>query len=128
MRFDVFCMVTRPAGCGERSCWSRAAGLAAGSDPGGGALACGAPRVLNSTPAEAVVSLATIVLLMKFTFSASWSETPPPSQPATLLVMMLLVTVTPYHSVGVSGKRLTSVPLTSGGGYRRRCRFRPCCP
>ena len=77
-----------------------------------GALAKGAPRVLNSTPAVAVESFDAIVLFTRLTFSASCSDTPAPSQPATLLVMMLLVTVTPYHRSGRFGKRGTSVPLT----------------
>ena len=45
------------------------------------------------------------MLLMKFTFRESCSDTPAPSQPATLLAMMLLVTLTEYHSVGFVGKR-----------------------
>src|SRR5438309_361810 len=71
----------------------------------------GAPRVLKSTPDEAVVSLDMTVLLMKSTFNASTSETPAPSQPATLLVMILLVTLTEYHCAGVVGKVTTSEPL-----------------
>src|SRR6266550_1222022 len=89
-----------------------------GSQPGGGRLTYGAPIVLNSTPEEAVVSLATTVLLMKLTFNASCSETPPPSQPATLSAMMLLVTLTPYQLLELVEKRPTSAPLTS-------CRRRP---
>ena len=57
-------------------------------------LASGAPRVLNSTPEEAVLTLEAIVLLMMSVFNASSSETPPPSQPATLLTMMLFCRVT----------------------------------
>jgi len=72
-------------------------------------LASGAPRVLNSTPDEAVVSLETIVLLTMFTANASTSEIPAPSQPATLLAMMLLVTLTEYHRSGLEGKVTTSV-------------------
>jgi len=68
--------------------------------------------VLKSTPDEAVVSLDMTVLLMKSTFNASTSETPAPSQPATLLAMILLVTLTEYHWSGVVGKRTTSPPLT----------------
>ncbi len=81
-------------------------------------LAIGAPSVLKSTPEDAVVSLSTIVLLMMFTFNASSSEIPAPSQPATLLAMMLLVTLTWYQfgtpllRVGLAGKVSTSVPLT----------------
>ena len=67
--------------------------------------------MLKSTPDEAVVSLDMTVLLMKSTFNASTSETPAPSQPATLLVMILLVTLTEYHCAGVVGKVTTSEPL-----------------
>src|SRR5664279_3026686 len=76
-----------------------------------GEPASGAPRVLNSGPAEAVLSLEMTVLLMKFTTRESTSDTPAPSQPATLLVMMLLVTVAEYHCAGVLGKLTTSVPF-----------------
>ena len=67
-------------------------------DPG--ALASGAPSVLKSTPEDAVLSLDITVLLTKFTANASCSETPAPSQPATLLAMMLLVTLIEYHRDG----------------------------
>src|SRR5260221_2672830 len=93
-------------------------GSMVGSQPGGGVLAFGAPSVLKSTPAEAVVSLDMTVLLMSLTFSASTSETPPPSQPATLFAMMLLVTVTSYQRPGFPALGATSVPLTP-------CRRRP---
>src|SRR5882724_780447 len=120
IRFGVFCIVTNPTGwkvefgagpvqlgsCG----W---VGSGCGLQPGGGTLALGAPSVLKSTPAEPVVSLEITVLLMKFTFSASCIETPPPSQPATLFAMMLLVTVTSYHLAGNTGNALTSLPLTN---------------
>src|SRR6201999_2097641 len=116
-------MLTNPAACSAEPCAQvgfavrshptgcEQVGSAAGSHPGGGVLACGAPSVLNSTPAEAVVSFEATVLLMNFTFKASCRDTPPPSQPATLFAMMLLVTVTSYHSPGLPGKRVTSVPL-----------------
>ncbi len=74
-------------------------------------LASGAPSVLNSMPAEAVVEFDTIVLLMMLTFSASSSEMPAPSQPATLLAMMLLVTFGDHHWDGVVGNATTSEPL-----------------
>ena len=74
-----------------------ASGRASATQPGGGAEELIAPSVLNSTPADAVVSFDTTVLLTKVTFSASCIDTPPPSQPATLLAMTLLVTVTSYH-------------------------------
>ncbi len=92
-------------------------------------LAKGAPTVLKSTPDEAVVSLEMIVLLMMFTFNASSREIPAPSQPATLLAMMLLVTVTLFQRAGVLGKVTTSVPLSLlQAPDRRRCRFPPRCP
>src|SRR2546429_203981 len=75
-------------------------------------LAKGAPRVLKSTPDEAVVSFDMIVLLTRFTTNASCNDTPAPSQPATLLAMILLVTLTEYHCDGFVGKRDTSAPLT----------------
>ncbi len=79
---------------------------------GGPTLACAAASVLNSTPDDAVASFETTVLLMKLTFTASCSDTPPPAQPATLLPMMLLITRTAYHLLGSLGLRCTSVPLT----------------
>src|SRR6516225_7942292 len=81
-------------------------------------LAKGAPMVLKSTPAEAVLSLDMTVLLMMLTFRASNKEIPAPSQPATLLVMMLLVTSTEFHRAGVVGKLTTSAPLVC-------CKARP---
>jgi len=75
-------------------------------------LAKGAARVLKSTPDEAVVSLEMIVLLRMFTAKASSREIPAPSQPATLLAMMLFVTSIEYHLVGCVGNVVTSVPLT----------------
>src|SRR5262249_21354335 len=63
-------------------------------------LANGAPRVLKSTPDDAVLSLDMTVLLMMFTLNASISEMPAPSQPATLLATMLLVTETSFQSNG----------------------------
>src|SRR5215469_5449185 len=77
--------------------------------------------VLNSTPDDAVLSLEMTVLLMKFTARASINETPAPSQPATLLLMMLLVSVTEFqvqlarlaleHTEAPFGKLTTSEPL-----------------
>src|SRR5207302_9233990 len=75
-------------------------------------LAKGAPRVLKSTPDEAVVCFVRMVLLTRFTTNASCNDTPAPSQPATLLAMILLVTLTEYHCDGLVGKRDTSAPLT----------------
>src|SRR6267142_2409011 len=81
--------------------------------PGGGnaAIRFGECCIV-STPAEAVVSLETTVLLMKLSFNASCIDTPPPSQPATLLAMMLLVTLMPCQKNGIVGKAMTSCPLT----------------
>src|SRR5262245_57563489 len=76
------------------------------------ALASGAPNVLKRTPAEAVVSFDMMVLLMMFTANASCNEMPPPSQPATLLTMMLLVTKGAYQLFGLVAKLITSVPFT----------------
>ena len=76
------------------------------------------------------MSLEITVLLMNFTASASCIDTPPPSHPATLLAMMLLVTVTLFHpglrkawgplviGFGPLGNATTSSPLTI-------CRRRP---
>src|SRR5882672_10706360 len=125
LRFGVFSIVTKPAGCGL--CGALASrqfgscgwpGSGVGLHPGGGADELIAPSVLNSTPADAVVSLDTTVLLMKLTFSASCIDTPPPSQPATLFAITLLVTMTPFQLFGVVGKKPTSVPLIC-------CRRRP---
>src|ERR1700674_3303784 len=82
-----------------------------GSQPGGGTVENEAPEVSKSTPADDVVSFEATVLLLKLTRTALWSETPPPVQPATLLAMMLLVTVIPYQFAGLLGLRCTSVPL-----------------
>src|SRR5579871_381620 len=87
-----------------------------------GALARGANRELNSVPEDAVASLWTIVLFTRFTMSESSNDTPAPSQPATLLAMMLFVTLTEFHwqfdtllqlvLLRASGILVTSVPLT----------------
>src|SRR5882757_6165634 len=87
--------------------------LGPGSQPGGGVDASGAPSVLKSTPADAVVSLAITVLLMNLTRNASCSETPPPSQPATLFATMLLMTVTSFQRDEFRGKAATSMPFTT---------------
>src|SRR5512139_4179517 len=129
--FGVLCIVTSPdtwlvevvTGLMQLGSCGRV-GSVVGVQPGGGTAARGAPRVLNSTPAEAVVSLEITVLLMNFTASASCIDTPPPSHPATLLAMMLLVTVTLFHpglreawgplviGFGPFGNATTSWPLT----------------
>src|SRR5215469_10898780 len=78
----------------------------------GGELLMGVPMLCVSTPEEARLSLLAMVLLMMVTLSESWSEMPAPSQPATLLTMMLLVISTLFHNFGCVGKVETSVPLT----------------
>src|SRR5258708_39851312 len=98
LRIALFWMATTPAGCGSVVVPQFAVQVCAGA---GGVLASGAPRVLNSGPAEAVVELKAIVLLMTFTAVESSSEIPAPSQPATLSAMMLFVTVTVFHCDGV---------------------------
>src|SRR5256885_917752 len=90
-------MATSPAGCGADVVPQFEVHV--GPDE----LASGAPSVLNSTPAEAVVSLEMMVLLMMFATNASCSEIPAPSQPATLSAMMLLVIFTEYQLEGVAG-------------------------
>src|ERR1700716_1129066 len=103
-------MVTKPAGCGLCGALSPrqfgfcgCVGSGVGVQPGGGADELMAPSVLKSTPADAVVSLDTTVLLTNITFNESCMDTPPPSQPATLFAMTLFVTLTSYHSLGVLG-------------------------
>src|SRR5206468_1640457 len=127
-RFGVFLMVTKPAGCGIcAALWSRQFGSCGlvvksvvGLQPGGGDEASTAPSVLKSTPADAVVSFETIVLLTMVTFRASSIDTPAPSQPATLFAMMLFWTLTPYHVIDsrLYGGVPTSLRLTC-------CRRRP---
>src|SRR5882762_1532004 len=114
VKFTVLCIIASPAGWLVELMTENPVqlGFVVGSQPGGGTLASGAPSVLKSTPAVAVESLETTVLLMNSTLTASWSETPPPVQPATLSTMMLLVTSTSCHLPGDLGLRCTSVPLT----------------
>src|SRR5271165_104316 len=69
--------------------------------------------VVKRMPAEAVVELETIVLLMMLVFRAFSSEIPPPSQPATLSAMMLLVIEGAHQLAGVLGNASTSLPLMS---------------
>jgi len=57
---------------------------------------------LKSTPDEAGGIVEMIVLLRMFTANESTSEIPAPSQPATLLAMMLLVMLTEFQLVGKS--------------------------
>src|SRR4030088_3050413 len=117
--FDVCLAVDNPAGwgfVGAKAYWQLEFcgwfGSGCGVQPGGGTFALAAPPVLKSTPAEAVESLEAMVLLMRFTLKASSNPTPPPSHPATLFTMMLLVTVTWCHMPGFVGLRCTSVPFT----------------
>src|SRR6202023_4060547 len=97
----LFWMDTMPAGCGA-DCVPQFA-----VQVGPLLLAMGAPKVLNSTPEEAVVSFDMMVLLTRLTANASCSDTPAPSQPATLLTMMLLVTLTEFQNAGCCGKATT---------------------
>src|ERR1700730_8193171 len=87
-RLDVCAMVTRPAGCGFDGRIEPTVGhpgpltpvpLRFGSQPGAGIAESEVPIAPNSTPAEAVVSFATMVLLIRFTLTASCKDTPPPS-------------------------------------------------
>src|SRR5260221_14763140 len=89
-------MLTSPAGCGVDVVICTVQKPCALVPPGGQlcVLASGAPRVLVSVPAEAVVTFEMIVLLTTCTLNASSSETPPPSHPATLLAMILLLSMT----------------------------------
>src|SRR5579862_2180578 len=87
----LFCMLTSPAGCGQDTVaplWETQLG------DGDCELASGAPRVLKSVPEDAVVSFEEIVLLISVTANESSRDIPAPSQPATLLSMMLFSTVT----------------------------------
>jgi hypothetical protein len=116
--FGVFCMVTKPAGCGicgplesKQFGFCGCEGSGVGKHPGGGEAALAAPKVLNNTPAEAVVSLEATVLLTNSVLKESCSDTPAPSHPATLFAMMLLVTVMPYQRSGFFTNAATSLPL-----------------
>src|SRR5215469_186380 len=60
-------------------------------------LARGANSDWNSVPEEAVESLRAIVLFTILTARESSSETPAPSQPATLFTMMLFVTLAEFQ-------------------------------
>ena len=114
IRIALLLMLTSPVGCGVEEMICTVQNPRLSVPPGGQfrVLASGAWRVLVSVPAEAVVTFEMIVLLMTLTLSASNRETPPPSQPATLLAMMLLVTATCHHWPGRVGKASTSFPLT----------------
>src|SRR5258705_11757508 len=101
--FVVFCCGTKPAGCGICGAFgsmqfgfSGCDGSGVGRHPGGGEDASIAPSALNSTPADAVVSVDATVLFVNVILNASCMDPPPPSHPATLLARMLLVTVMPY--------------------------------
>src|SRR5260370_38110200 len=112
--FGVFCIVTKPAGCGMAGAllsmqfaFCGCVGSGVGRHPGGGEGALIAPKVLNSTPAEAVVSFEATVLLVNTVLNESCKDTPAPSHPATLFAMMLLVTVMPYQFCGLWRKCAT---------------------
>src|SRR3984893_6108679 len=109
--FGVFCIVTKPAGrgmCGPFASrqfgFCGCVGSGVGRHPGGGEAALIAPKVLNRTPAEAVVSFDATVLLVNTVLKESCKDTPAPSHPATLFAMMLLVTVMPYQFFGLVRK------------------------
>src|SRR6266853_4218677 len=112
LKIALFWIATTPATCG-------CVVTPQFAEPGqvwlvpGGVLDNTAPSVLKSGPAEAVLELKAIVLLMMFTAVESCSEIPAPSQPATLSAMMLLVTVTVFHWLGSVGKATISEPLTA---------------
>src|SRR5215469_4842852 len=91
---EEFGVLVTPADCGHD-----AVPLVLWHSPGG-ALAKGVPIPKVSTPDEASESLCAMVLLVMFTLNESCSEMPAPSQPATLLLMMLLVMVTSCHRFG----------------------------
>src|SRR5882724_3752312 len=101
-----------PAGCGSDSGTQGMLAPMASRGQGVGALAWVEKKAPKSVPDDAVESLETIVLLIRFTTRESCNDTPPPSQPATLSVMMLLVTLTEYQRSGLFGKADTSEPLT----------------
>src|ERR1700687_5258315 len=101
-----------PAGCGSDSGTQGMLAPWESRGQGVGALAWVAKNAPKSVPEDAVESLDMIVLLIRFTPMESCNDTPPPSQPATLLTMMLLVTLTEYQRSGLLGKVLTSIPLT----------------
>src|SRR4029077_11590049 len=107
-------MLTKPAGCGHDTVPPLCERQAGARDWG---LATGAPRVLKSVPAEAVVSFEEMVLLTSVTANASSSDTPAPSHPATLLLMILFWTWTWSPLPGFEGKRATSAPFTA---WRRK--------
>src|SRR5213075_1875456 len=108
----VWLALESPAGCAVDNGTQAMLAPWASRGQGVGALACVAKKAPKSVPDDAVESLETIVLLIRFTTRESCNDTPPPSQPATLSVMMLLVTLTEYQRSGLRGKVLTSTPLT----------------
>src|SRR6266581_1758325 len=98
-----------PAGCGSDAGMHCTLPPCASRGHGVGALAWEANWPPKSVPDVAVESLDTMVLLIRFTTSESCRDTPAPSQPATLLAMMLLVTFTEYQRDAVVGKVDTSI-------------------
>src|SRR5579883_1799663 len=83
----LFWILTRPAGWGQDAPPEAVVQFCAVW--GEGTLARGAPMVVASGPAEAVVVLETTVLLTMSRYRASRAEIPAPSQPATLSATML---------------------------------------
>src|SRR6516164_7883739 len=102
---EEFGVLVTPADCGQE-----AVPAALWHSPGG-ALANGAPMLNVSTPEEASESLLKMLLLRMATFNESCSDIPAPSQPTSLLTIMLLVTETLFQSDGCVGKVETSDPL-----------------
>src|ERR1700757_1770203 len=89
-----------PAGWGVDNTVQRVEAPEASRGQGVGELASGAKKAPNRVPDDAVESLEMIVLLIRLTPMESCREIPPPSQPETLLAMMLLVAVTVYQRSG----------------------------
>ena len=86
---EEFCVLLTPAGCGQDAVFAPV-GPVIVQFPAG-ALASGVPMLEVSTPDEARLSLWAMVLLTRDTFNESCRDIPPPSQPARLFAMMLLV-------------------------------------
>src|SRR5271167_272634 len=85
-----FSVLATPATCGHDAVFGPVGPPARTQFPAG-ALACGVPTLWVSTPDDAKLSLWAMVLLTMLTFKESCNEIPAPSQPAMLLLMMLLV-------------------------------------
>src|SRR5579862_3845499 len=95
VRSEEFSVLVTPADCGHDA-EVGPVGPGCTQFPAG-ALASGVPMLCVSTPEEERESLLEMVLLTIVTFNESWSEIPPPSQPARLLTIMLLVMATEFQ-------------------------------